>query len=66
LGFKTVPHLIHDGADWFAGQVGVFEGAAAWLANAFAAAIAGLIIGGIIVVIVRQFTSHPEKYVVDA
>jgi predicted DNA repair protein MutK len=66
LGFKTVPHLIHDGADWFAGQVGVFGGATAWLANAFAAAIAGLVIGGIIVVIVRQFTSHPEKYVVDA
>jgi predicted DNA repair protein MutK len=66
LGFKTVPHLIHDWADSFAGQVGVFGGATAWLANAFAAAIAGLVIGGIIVVIVRQFTSHPEKYVVDA
>ncbi len=66
LGFKAVPHLIHDGVDWFAGQVGVFGGATAWLANALAAAIAGLVIGGVIVVIVRQFTSHPEKYVVDA
>jgi predicted DNA repair protein MutK len=36
-----------------------------WLSNAFAAAIVGLIIGIVLVVIVRQITSHPEELIVD-
>ena len=65
LGFETVPHIIHDWAHRLASQIGVLAGATEWLANAFAAAIGGLIIGAIIVVIVRQFTKHPEQFVVD-
>jgi uncharacterized protein len=65
LGFDTVPHLIHDWAHRLASQIGVFGGATEWLANALAAAIAGLVIGGIIVLIIRQFTKHPEQFVVE-
>ena len=36
-----------------------------WFANAIGASILGLVIGGIIVVIVRQFTKHPEELIVD-
>lgn len=37
-----------------------------WSLTALAGAILGLVIGGIIVVIVRRFTKHPEDLVVDA
>jgi predicted DNA repair protein MutK len=37
----------------------------AWLSGAIAAAIIGILIGGIIVVIVRQLTKHPEELIVD-
>jgi predicted DNA repair protein MutK len=41
------------------------DGVVSWLTSAIAASILGLIIGGIVVVIVRQFTKHPEEYIVD-
>ena len=65
LGFETLPHIIHDWAHRLAGQIGMLGGATEWLANAFAAAIGGLVIGAVLVVIVRQFTKHPEDYIVD-
>ena len=36
-----------------------------WLAGAIAASIVGILIGGIIVIVVRQFTKHPEELIVD-
>ena len=36
-----------------------------WLLYAIGASIAGLIVGGIIVVIVRRFHKHPEELIVD-
>jgi predicted DNA repair protein MutK len=65
LGFETLPHFIHDWAHRLASQIGVLGGATEWLANALAAAVGGLIIGAILVVIVRRFTKHPEDYIVD-
>ena len=66
LGFERLPHLIHNIADDLAHYFGPLKAIMNWLSKAIAASILGLIIGGIIVIIVRQFTSHPEKYVVDA
>jgi predicted DNA repair protein MutK len=66
LGFESFPHTVHDTAHWLAAQIGILQGVTEWLANAFAALIVGLVIGFVLVVIVRQFTSHPEQYVVDA
>jgi len=65
LGVEKFPHTVHDIAQDIAAQFGPIEGIVAWIANAFAAAIVGGIVGLILVVIVRQFTSHPEKLVVD-
>jgi predicted DNA repair protein MutK len=66
LGFERLPHAIHEAAEDIAHYFGPLEPIMAWLTGAIAASIAGLIVGGVIVVIVRQFTSHPEQFVVDA
>jgi predicted DNA repair protein MutK len=36
-----------------------------WLLYALGSAVAGLIVGGIIVLIVRHFVKHPEELIVD-
>ncbi len=63
--FEALPHLVHDGSLWLAGFAGPLAGVIEWLAYAIGALIVGLIIGGVIVLIVRQFTKHPEKLVID-
>jgi len=65
LGVERFPHAVHDIAHVIAAQFGPIEGIVEWIANAIAAAIVGAIIGLVIVIIVRQFTKHPEKLVVD-
>ena len=65
LGVENFPHTIHEVAQQFAAQFGPVEGIVAWIANAVAAAIVGAVVGTIIVLVVRQFTRHPEKLVVD-
>ena len=65
LGFTTIPHVIHDLSDSIGESFGRIDLVVTWLANAIAASILGLLIGGIIVVIVRQFTKHPEELIID-
>ncbi len=65
LGFERLPHVVHDAAKAIAAWFGPLHGIMEWLAGAIAASILGLIIGGIIVIIVRQFTRHPEQLIVD-
>ena len=36
-----------------------------WLVTALGGAVAGLVVGGIIVLIVRRFHKHPEELIVD-
>jgi predicted DNA repair protein MutK len=60
-----VPHAIHDFAQAVAGRTGALAPIVDWLVNALAGAMAGLVIGGVIVVIVRRFTRHPEELIVD-
>jgi predicted DNA repair protein MutK len=57
--------VIHDLSDSIGESFGRIDLVVTWLANAIAASILGLLIGGIIVVIVRQFTKHPEELIVD-
>ena len=45
--------------------VGAMGPAVEWLVYALGGAVAGLIVGAVIVAIVRQFTKHPEDLVVD-
>ena len=65
LGFERFPHAVEDLAAAIAHQFGPMKPIMDWLSNAFAAAIVGLIIGIVLVVAVRQFTSHPEELIVD-
>ena len=65
LGLERFPHAVEVLATTIAHQFGPLKPIMDWLANAIAAAIVGLLIGTVLVVIVRQFTSHPEKLVVD-
>lgn len=62
LHVTALPEMIHHAI------VGMADGSALveWSLTALAGAVLGLIIGGILVVIVRQFTKHPEDLVVDA
>ena len=65
LGFERFPHAVEDLAAAIAHQFGPMKPSMDWLSNAFAAAIVGLIIGIVLVVAVRQVTSHPEELIVD-
>ena len=59
------PDTIHHAANDLAAQFGPGETIVAWAANAFSAAIMGAIVGLLLVIVVRQFTRHPEQLVVD-
>ena len=60
-----VPESIHGLARRAAEASGSMSGLVEWLVNALGGAVVGLVIGGIIVAIVRQFTKHPEEFVVE-
>jgi len=65
LGAEGIPHAVHGVAQAVSGAFGPAGPIVEWVANAIAAAIAGAIVGGLLVLVVRQFTKHPEKLVVD-
>jgi predicted DNA repair protein MutK len=67
LGLPTLPTVVHDIAHAISEGVGGGGTGATleWIANAIGAAIAGAIVGGMIVVVIRQFVKHPEKLVID-
>ena len=60
-----IPDTIHDLAQSAGAASGSLAGAVEWLVTALGGALVGLVIGGIIAAIVRQFTKHPEEFVVD-
>lgn len=62
---EAVPHAIHGFAHWIAGFAGPAGPAMEWMLNALGGALVGFVVGGLIVAVVRQLTSHPEKLVVD-
>ncbi len=61
----VIPHTLHDWAVATAQRIGALGGLTEWLVTALGGAVAGLVIGGIIVVIVRRFHKHPEELIVD-
>ena len=62
---EAVPHALHELSTHAGEAVGPVGAVVAWLLYAIGASIAGLIVGGIIVLIVRRFTKHPEELIVD-
>jgi predicted DNA repair protein MutK len=65
LKVEAIPHFVHDLAHKAGEASGTIGPAVEWVANAIGASIAGAIIGGIIVLIVRRFVKHPEELIVD-
>lgn len=49
LGFATIPHLVHDGAHAGAEAVGFWVPVWEWILNALGGAVAGIVVGGIII-----------------
>ena len=62
---EFVPRTIHDLAHRAAEASGGMGAVVEWLVTALGGALVGLVVGAIIVVIVRQFTKHPEEFVVE-
>ena len=62
LHVTPLPGMIHHAIEEVAAGNGLVE----WLLLALAGAALGFVIGSAIAFIVRQFTSHPEDFVVDA
>jgi len=60
LGAGTIPHLVHDTAEAVSQAIGFLPAVTAWVANAIGAAIAGLIVGGAIVLVIKRFHRTPE------
>ena len=65
IGLHHLPQTVHEVADGLAGQMGNAAPLVAWIANAAASAIVGGAVGLVLVIVVRQFTRHPERLVVD-
>jgi predicted DNA repair protein MutK len=62
---EAVPHALHTLARAAAAHAGPFSHVVEWLIGAIGSALAGIVVGGVIVVGVRRFTRHPEKLIVD-
>ena len=61
----VIPQSVHDFAHAVAARSGPLAGTVEWLINALGGAVAGLVVGGVIVAIVRRFHRHPEQLIVD-
>src|SRR4051812_1781480 len=62
---EGVPNSIHDLAHAAANMAGPASALVEWAVNAIGGAVVGLLIGGLIALVVRQVTSHPEELIVD-
>ncbi|GAA4751511.1 DUF808 domain-containing protein [Sphingomonas daechungensis] len=62
---EVVPHTLHDWSERAGEAVGLMGPVLEWFIYAVGSAIAGLIVGGIIVLAVRRFVKHPEELIVD-
>src|SRR4051812_31390229 len=62
---EGVPNSIHDLAHAAASMAGPASALVEWAVNAIGGAVVGLLIGGLIALVVRQVTSHPEELIVD-
>jgi predicted DNA repair protein MutK len=61
----VIPHTVHEWGVALGRSAGGAAPFVEWLVTALAGAVAGLIVGGIIVAIVRRFHKHPEELIVD-
>ena len=61
----VLPHTLHEWSVAAGEAAGRMGGIVAWFVYALGSAVAGLIVGGIIVLVIRRFVKHPEELIVD-
>jgi predicted DNA repair protein MutK len=62
---EAVPHALHHWSAVAGDASGAMGPVIEWFFYALGSAVAGLIVGGLIVLVVRRFTKHPEELIVD-
>jgi predicted DNA repair protein MutK len=62
---EAIPNAFHTLAHGIAVHTGPLSAAVEWILGAVEAALVGIVVGGVIVVVVRRFTRHPEQLIVD-
>jgi hypothetical protein len=62
---EEVPHALHHWSKVAGGAAGPVGPVVEWLLYAIGSAVAGLIVGGLIVLVVRRFVKNPEALIVD-
>ena len=62
---QAVPHALHHWSAVAGEATGAMGPVIEWFFYALGSAVAGLIVGGLIVLVVRRFTKHPEELIVD-
>jgi len=60
-----IPHGLHDWSAAAGEATGLVGQVVEWFVYALGSAVAGLIVGGLIVLVVRRFVKHPEYLIVD-
>ena len=62
---EAVPNALHHWSAVAGEATGAMGPVIEWFFYALGSAVAGLIVGGLIVLVVRRFTKHPEELIVD-
>ena len=62
---EIVPHTLHHWSEIAAHASGAIGPIVEWFLYALGSAAAGLVVGGLIVLVVRRFVRHPEELIVD-
>lgn len=62
---EVVPHTLHHWSEAAGHATGALGPIVEWFLYALGSAVAGLVIGGLIVLVVRRFVKHPEELIVD-
>lgn len=62
---EVVPHTLHHWSEVAGYATGAVGPVVEWFLYALGSAVAGLVIGGLIVLVVRRFHKHPEELIVD-
>ena len=62
---QAVPHALHHWSAVAGDASGAIGPVIEWFFYALGSAVAGLVVGGLIVLVVRRFTKHPEELIVD-
>jgi len=60
-----LPHTLHHWSAAAGEATGAIGPVVEWFVYALGSAVAGLVIGGLIVLVVRRFVKHPEELIVD-